>query len=89
MALGAKPSDVVGLVVRQGLRLALAGVVLGIVSALALGRVLQSLLYGISAGDPLTFVSVSIIAVVMAWLACYLPARRVTGVDPMISLRSE
>jgi len=89
MALGAKPSDVVGLVVRQGLRLALLGVALGIVSALALGRVLQSLLYGISAGDPLTFAAVSFIAIAMAWLACYLPARRATGVDPMIALRSE
>jgi len=64
-------------------------VALGIVSALALGRVLQSLLYGISAGDPLTFVSVSFIAIAMAWLACYLPARRATGVDPMSALRSE
>jgi predicted permease len=89
MALGAKPSDVVGLVVRQGLRLALAGVALGIVSALALGRVLNSLLYGISAGDPLTFTAVSFVAIAMAWLACYVPARRATGVDPMIALRSE
>jgi predicted permease len=89
MALGAKPSDVVGLVVRQGLRLALVGVALGIISAFGLGRVLQSLLYGISAGDPLTFAAVSFVAIAMAWLACYLPARRATGVDPMIALRSE
>ena len=89
MALGAKPSDVLSLVIRHGLRLALLGVALGIVSALALGRVLQSLLYGISAGDPLTFAAVSLIAIAMASLACYLPARRATGVDPMIALRSE
>ena len=89
MALGAKPSDVLILVIRHGLRLALVGVALGIISAIALGRVLQSLLYGISAGDPLTFASVSLIAIAMASLACYLPARRATGVDPMIALRSE
>ena len=89
MALGAKPSDVLILVIRHGLRLALVGVALGIVSAIALGRVLQSLLYGISAGDPLTFASVSLIAIAMASLACYLPARRATSVDPMIALRSE
>jgi predicted permease len=89
MALGAKPSDVQSLVIRHGLRLALLGVALGIVSALALGRVLQSLLYGISAADPFTFAGVSLIAIAMASLACYLPARRATGVDPMIALRSE
>jgi putative ABC transport system permease protein len=89
IALGAKPSDVLGLVIIHGLRLALLGVVLGIVSALALGRVLQSLLYGISAGDPLTFAGVSIVAIAMASLACYLPARKATALDPMIALRSE
>jgi predicted permease len=89
MALGAKPADVLSLVVRQGLRLALLGVALGIVSALALGRVLQSLLYGISAADPLTFAGVSLVAIAIVPLACYLPARRATAVDPMIALRSE
>ncbi len=89
MALGAKPSDVRSLVVRQGLRLALVGVAIGIVSAFALGRVMQGLLYGTSAGDPLTFVAVSIVAIAMAALACYLPARRATSLDPMTALRSE
>jgi putative ABC transport system permease protein len=93
MALGAKPADVLSLVVRQGLRLALRlallGVALGILSALALGRVPQSLLYGISAADPLTFAGVSLIALAIVSLACYLPARRATAVDPMVALRSE
>jgi len=89
MALGAKPSDVRSLVIRHGLGLALVGVAIGIVSALALGRVLQSLLYGIGAGDPLTFVAVSIVAIAMSALACYVPARRATALDPMIALRSE
>jgi predicted permease len=89
MALGAKPADVLSLVVRQGLRLALLGVALGIVSALALGRVLQSLLYGIGVADPVTFAGVSLIAIAIVSLACYLPARRATAVDPMIALRSE
>lgn len=89
MALGARPSDVRSLVVNQGLRLALLGIALGIVSALALGRVVQSLLYGIKATDPLTFAVVSAVAIAIASLACYLPARRATSVDPMIALRSE
>jgi len=89
MALGARPSDVRSLVVSQGLRLALLGIALGIVSALALGRLVQSLLYGIKATDPLTFLVVSAVAIAIASLACYLPARRATAVDPMIALRSE
>ena len=89
MALGAKPSDVRSLVVSQGLRLALLGIALGILSALALGRAVQSLLYGIKATDPITFLVVSLVAVAIASLACYLPARRATAVDPMIALRSE
>jgi predicted permease len=89
MALGARPFDVQRLVLREGIRLALAGAALGIVGALALGRVLGSLLYGVGSADPVTFASVSMIAIAIAALACYLPARRATTADPMASLRSE
>ncbi|HEV2690825.1 MAG TPA: FtsX-like permease family protein, partial [Bryobacteraceae bacterium] len=89
MALGARPSDLRSLIVSQGLRLAVIGVALGIGGALALGRVVQSLLYGIKATDPLTFVVVSLLAVAIAGLACYVPARKATSVDPMVALRSE
>ncbi len=89
MALGARPFDVQRLVLREGIRLALVGAALGIVGALALGRVLGSLLYEVGSADPVTFVSVSLIAMAIAALACYLPARRATCADPMASLRSE
>jgi predicted permease len=89
MALGARPQDVQRLVLRQGVQLALVGVVLGLVGALAFGRVLWSLLYEVSAADPMTFISVSAIAIAVAALACYLPARRATIVDPANALRSE
>jgi predicted permease len=89
MALGAQAGDVRRLVLRQGVKLALLGVALGLVGALALGRVLRSLLYEVSAGDPVTFTSVAALAIAAAALACYLPARRATAVDPANALRSE
>ena len=89
MALGARFDDVLRLVLRQGVRLALFGVALGLAGALALGRVLWSLLYQVSAADPVTFVSVPVLAICVAALACYLPARRATAVDPAHALRSE
>src|ERR1022692_4473496 len=89
MALGAQPGDVRRLVLRQGVKLALLGVALGLVGALALGRVLWSLLYQVSAADPVTFTSVPALAIAVAALACYLPARRATAVDPANALRSE
>jgi predicted permease len=89
MALGAQPGDVRRLVLRQGVKLALGGVALGLVGALVLGRVLWSLLYQVSAADPVTFTSVSAIAIAVAALACYLPARRATAVDPANALRSD
>ena len=89
MALGADSTDVLRLVLRQGVRLALFGVALGLAGALALGRVLWSLLYQVSAADPVTFVSVPVLAICVAALACYLPARRATAVDPAHALRSE
>jgi len=89
MALGAKSFDVVRLVLREGIQLALLGAALGVAGALALGRVLGSLLYEVRSIDPFIFTSVSLIAVAIAALACYLPARRATNADPMASLRSE
>lgn len=89
MALGAQPGDVRRLVLRHGIRLTLVGVALGLAGALALGRVLSSLLYQVGAADPLTFGAVAAAAVGLALLACYVPARRATAVDPAHALRSE
>lgn len=89
VALGAETRDVMRLVVRQGLGLALMGVVLGVAAALALTRLMKSFLFGISATDPLTFVAVALLLTFIALLACWLPARRATKIDPMIALRCE
>jgi putative ABC transport system permease protein len=89
LALGAQPHDVMNLILRQGLRLISVGLVLGLVSALALTRLMKSLLFGVNATDAVTFAAVTLLLLVVALLACWIPARRATKVDPLIALRSD
>jgi putative ABC transport system permease protein len=89
MAMGAQTSGVLRLVVGQGMRLAGVGLALGLLVAFAAMRLLDSLLFGVSTHDPLTFGAVSLILALAAVLACYIPARRATKVDPIIALRDE
>lgn len=89
MALGARPRDVLRLVVGQGALVAVVGVVIGLAAALALTRLMTGLLFGVGAADPPTYGVISIVLVVVALLACYLPARRATKVDPVVALRHD
>jgi putative ABC transport system permease protein len=92
MALGAERGDVLRMVLAQGMRLAVVGIVIGIIAALIAGRLLSSfssLLYGVGSGDPLTLITVSLALIGATLLACYIPARRAAKVDPMITLRYE
>jgi putative ABC transport system permease protein len=89
LALGASARDVLRLIVGQGMRLALVGVGLGLLSAYALTRWMEKLLFGVRATDPLTFAIIPALLIAVALLACYLPARRAAQVDPLVALRCE
>jgi len=89
ITLGAQPQDVFRIVVGEGLRFALIGVALGVAGGLALTRLLNSFLYGVSATDPLTFAGVAVLLILVSAAACFFPARRATRVDPIIALRYE
>lgn len=89
MALGAHPRDILQLVLGQGMRLTVTGLVLGIVAALSAGSLLTSILFGVKQTDPLVFLAVSAVLLSAAVLACYLPARRAMHLDPLSALRHE
>jgi putative ABC transport system permease protein len=89
MALGAQRNAILKLIIRQGMWLVLTGVILGIVVSLGLTRLLRGLLLGVSATDPATFAAIAVLLIVIAMLACYLPARRATRLDPLVALRHE
>jgi len=89
MAVGAQRRDILRFIVVQGVGLSVLGTVIGIIAALGATRYLVSLLYGVQPGDPLTFAVVAILLALVAFAACYLPARRATRVDPMVALRHE
>jgi putative ABC transport system permease protein len=89
MALGAQRADILHMVLYQGTKLALVGTGIGIAAAFGLTRLMSSQLFGVTATDPVTFVSVAALIVLVALAACYIPARRATKVDPMAALRYE
>jgi putative ABC transport system permease protein len=89
MALGAQPFDALKLVVGQGIKPVLIGLAVGLAGAFALTRLMSGLLFGVTATDPATYAGVSLSLMVVALLACWIPARRATKVDPMIALRHE
>ena len=89
VALGAQRRDILGLVVLSGVKLAGAGLLIGLLASLGLTRLMASLLFGVSASDPLTFAGVAVLLLAVALLACYIPACRAAKIDPMVALRYE
>ena len=89
LALGAERWDVLRMVLRDGAKMTLAGVAIGLAAALGLTRLMTSMLFGISAHDPITVASVVSLLAFVAFAACYIPARRATRVDPMVALRND
>jgi ABC-type antimicrobial peptide transport system permease subunit len=89
VAVGAERGDIIGMVLRSGVSLALAGIVVGLAGTLAISRVLKNQLFGVSATDPVTFIGVAAGLVAVAVLACYIPAWRAANADPLVALRNE
>jgi putative ABC transport system permease protein len=89
VAVGAEKTDILGMIVREGLGWTLAGVVVGLAGTLVVSRILKSQLFGVSATDPTTFVVVALALILVAAVACYLPARRAANLDPLQALRNE
>jgi putative ABC transport system permease protein len=89
LALGASPSRVLSMVIRQGMAYVLIGLSIGVGGALLLGGLMSSLLFSVAPTDPITFLAVSAVLMAVAATACFIPARRVTSIDPMLALRSE
>jgi len=89
LALGATPSRVLGMVMRQGMYYVATGLAIGIAGSLLLGRLMSALLFAVEPTDPITFIAVSVVLIAVAAAACFIPARRVTSIDPMLALRSE
>jgi putative ABC transport system permease protein len=89
IALGARPRDVLLMVVRQGMTLVIVGAIIGLTAALEVTGMLKSFLFELSPTDPATFAGITLLLIGVALLACYLPARRAAGVDPMVALRHE
>ena len=89
LALGAQRGEILGMVLRQGLGLAISGAALGLIGALIVSRLIAGLLYGVRPTDPLTFLGVTLVLTIVALAACYIPARRAMRVDPLVALRYE